>query len=78
MFNIGHKRRNKSVTRQTQSEPEVTVRLAHKRWNLLDLSTHIKTASILMLMGYVTYVTGGSNPTLIFKRKYYKYICITV
>jgi hypothetical protein len=66
VFNIFHKHRNKSVTRQTQSESEVTLHLAHKRWNFLVLSINIKTASILVLMGYVTSVTGGwgSNPTL--------------
>ena len=78
MLNVRHKRRNKSVTRQTQSEPEVTVYLAHKRWNLLVLSINIKTASILLLMGSVTYSTGGSNPTILFKLKYYKYISLTV
>ena len=51
MFNIRHKRKNKNVTRQTQSEPEFTVHLGHKGWNLLDLSINIKTASILVLMG---------------------------
>jgi len=58
MFNISHKRRNKSVTRHAQSEPKVTVHLAHKWWNLLFLSINIKTASILVLMGYVTCVAA--------------------